>query len=304
MLKSAQLPQAGTSTPTPATSTSPPHEQITTRRALLFLSVALSFSYAVFNSIYLGRPEKRVTWETVFLGFALTVIFSAYEYFRANLSETSFAAEWMPRLSESRKMVALSLASLGIILVFASSNPAPHVYAAALDWRLKSLTRSPRALDPGNVDKIISAVTAASESGLKIHPKVLDAATNTVVEAAQLDSSVWPSALGIMAYRSSQNPAVKSTLTTKTCFPASDSSKITMRFAKLSIVGCPQQLDGIGWSDVAFENSTIIYRGGATKLERVEFKNCRFAIDYTPRGQELAKALASSNVVTINLADH
>lgn len=267
------------------------------------MSVALSFSYAVFNSMYLGRPEKRITWETVCLGFALTAIFSAYEHLRPKFSAIRFAAEGRFAVSAHRKMTALSLISVGIILLFATSNPAPHVYAAAVDVRLKSLTTSPNALDPSNVGKIISAVNAASQGGLKLRPKLLDAASTTVLEASQRDSSVWSSALGIMAYRSTQNRPEQSALNIKPCFKAPGGSVIRVMVDESHFAGCAEELDGIAWKNVLFENGTVIYRGGPTKLEGVQFKDCQFAIDYTPRGQELAKALVTSNVVTIDLSN-
>jgi hypothetical protein len=303
MITGAQVSQQDSTIRPPGTLVLPPHEKLSARRGFLILSVALSFSYAVFNSMYLGRPEKRVTWETVCLAVALTLIFSAYEYLRHKSSVASFATQGKVVFSASRKMTILSLVSVGVILLFVTSNPAPHVYAAALDARLKSLTASPNALDPSNIGKIISAVNAASESGLKLRPKVLDAASSTVLEASLQDSSVWSSALGVMAYRSTQSRAETSDLNKRECFASPVTDEIRVFVDESHFAGCSERLDSVSWKDVVFENGTIIYSGGPTKLEDVQFKNCRFAIDYTPRGQELAKALAASDRVTVDLSN-
>jgi hypothetical protein len=304
MIAGVQLSEQKLPTPPGAQSVASAHEPFATRRRFQLLSVVLSFSYAVFNSIYLGRPEKRVTWETVCLAIALTLIYSAYEHVRSTFSEKDSAAEGKFAFSANRKMTVLSLVSVGIILLFANLNPAPHVYAAALDVRLKSLTTSPNVLDPSNIGKIIGAVNAASESGLKLRPKLVDAASTTVLEASRTDSSVWSAALGIVGYRSTQSRPDTSYLTRKSCFPAPDTSVIELSVEESHLLGCSEELDGIAWKNVLFEDSTVIYRGGSTKLDGVYFKNCRFVIDYTPRGQELAKALASSDSVTIDLSNH
>jgi hypothetical protein len=304
MTTGAQIPQEESTIRQPARSVLVPRNTLTTRRGLQLAAVALTFSYAVFNSIYLRRSEKTVTWETVYLGLGLILIFWAYQYFRSKSSVVSLATQRTSEFSQNPKLTVLSLASVGIIFLFATTNPAPHVYAAALDLRLKSLTTSPDALDRENVGKIISAVRAASESGLRLRPQLVDAASSTVVEASQRDSSVWPSALRIMAYRSTQNRAETSDLTRSSCFTPSVNGKMRVSIEDSSITGCPQALDTFTWKNVVFENAIVTYHGGPTKLESVQFKNCRFVIDYSPRGQELAKALVTSQIVTIDLSDH
>jgi hypothetical protein len=65
--------------------------------------------------------------------------------------------------------------------------------------------------------------------------------------------------------------------------------------------GCSQELDHIAWNDVVFENIIVIYHGGSTILNHVQFKNCEFSVDYTPAGQKLVQSLMASNTVTITV---
>jgi hypothetical protein len=274
------------------------------------LTVVISFAYGIFNALVLKRPENRITWETVCIAFSVTAVLSAVYCVRARTSElkvTSTEAVRDPVSQDAvwgfNRLVYAGLGSVLLVMLFIARPPANRVYAAALDFRLRSLIASPNASDPENIGKMVAALKAASGSGLRIKPGLVDAASSRVADASLRDPSLWHSTLGIMGYRSTQTDVANRDLNKTSCINNGDTSSIHTAVSYSQIDNCSQVLDGVEWNGVVFQDVVVIYHGGPTKLKDNQFKNCHFFVDYSPAGQELVKALAASSSVTIDLSN-
>jgi hypothetical protein len=60
----------------------------------------------------------------------------------------------------------------------------------------------------------------------------------------------------------------------------------------VTIVDCPQSLDGFAWKNVVFVNSRISYSGGPVVLDNVTFVNCSFKIEQNEEGTRLLQYAA------------
>src|SRR5271170_601009 len=81
-----------------------------TRRRYLLRTILVAFLYGVFNALALGRPEGRVTWETLSLLAALTVGFTAFYYLRTQASKYKALYAQFCELFEQRRLLELGLA--------------------------------------------------------------------------------------------------------------------------------------------------------------------------------------------------
>lgn len=79
------------------------------------------------------------------------------------------------------------------------------------------------------------------------------------------------------------------------CTPNFNGESLTMGrrlMSNLTLMNCPQVLDGIGWKNIVFLGSHIIYRGGPLILENVIFVNCTFEVQQNNDGQSLLQYVA------------
>jgi hypothetical protein len=277
------------------------------RRRFQIWTILIAFTYGVFNSFALGRPEKRVTWETLGMVFFLTATFSAYYCLRSRTSPGTSKVKFTYAhvgevFRQNRRIFELGLASLVALLALflASRLPNSRVQAAGIDMRLNRALFSPNPFDPNAINEITTLFQTATTERVSINPRLLRVAGMKVEEASRENPSAWPAALAFLRYRSSLSNATSSN-EQGGCFRSPETG-LTAGVADLTIVNCPaQELDHLWWRNVVFENVTVIYHGGPTLLQNVQFKHCQFNLDYGPGSLELAKALAASNTVTVKL---
>jgi|HubBroStandDraft_6_1064221.scaffolds.fasta_scaffold01095_15 hypothetical protein len=280
------------------------YSDLNTRRQFQLWTILIAFTYGLFNSLGLGRPEQQVTWETLGLVLFLTAAFSAFYCLRTREStETSTVDLPYAHLSDvfrqNRKLFEVGLATFALSISFYSVVylfPTSRVQAASMDIRLGRALYSTKPLDENAVKELTAIFRTATADRLSISPRLVNVASKKVTEASQKSPSAWPATLALLNYRSSVGGKTPPTYSQHSCF---EGPRIV---EGLKLMGCRGQvLDGITWKNVAFENSVIIYHDGPLVLENVQFKNCQFVLDYSPESQELARLLATSDTVTITL---
>jgi|HubBroStandDraft_6_1064221.scaffolds.fasta_scaffold23839_1 hypothetical protein len=268
------------------------------RRQFLIGTILVSFGYALFNALLLGRPEKRITWETMSLVILLTLGFSAVYCLRERASEAISSINLRDVLRRYALTFEFGAASVAVLLVFAvlARTPTSRVQAAGYDMRLVRAVYSTIASDHKAFGELTDIFETATTDRVALNPRLVNLAANKVKKAYQGDSDAWPAALAFLNYRSTQS---------RGNLPYAQGSCLQskgMLVADLTLV-CPsgQQLDGLFWKNVQFKDTTIIYHGGPTSLQNVQFVNCQFRMDYAPEAIELAKAITQSDTVTIKI---
>ncbi len=274
-----------------------------TRRRFQVWTILAAFAYGLFNSLALGRPEKQVTWETLGLVCFLTVASSAlYSFEKISATESSKANLSYAHLGEmfrqNRMLFDAGLAATAILLcgyLAARQFPSSRVLAAGMDMRLSRTIFSPKPFDENKVNELTTIFNTAKTDRVSIDPRLVKVAGKKVVEASRDNPRTWPATLALLNYSSSLNRGPSS-------YPQSPCFVGLGGVQNITIIGCPNQtLEHTVWKDVVFENSTIVYHGGRLTLDNVRFKNCEFDLDYSPESQELAKALTTSDTVTLTL---
>jgi hypothetical protein len=275
------------------------------RRRLQLLTVLIGFSYGVFNSLVLGRPEGRVTWETMGVIFSLTILLSvAYCFKKDRVTEASvvkFSYEHLGELiAKNRRILEWGLVTSAVVLVMAFTSrfvPRLSVQAAGFDMRLSRAVSSVKPLDKNSIDELTTIFSTARADKVSVNPRLLHLASKKITEASQQDPHAWPAALALLDYRSSLNDQ-KPTYPKVVCIDLQHGGAIVVNS---SFLGCQEVLDGSEWKNVVFEDSTVVYHGGPVILENVQFKHCQFNFDYTPASQELASHLTMSDTVTMTV---
>jgi len=232
----------------------------------------------------------------------LTLAFSALYCLQQNTRETSKAPFNYDRLREvfreNRKIFELGLASAVVLLglnVALYQIPNSRVRAAGFDMRLSRAIFSANPVDENTAQELTTIFRTATIDRVSINPRLVNVASKKVTAASQVSPSAWPAALALLDYRSGVvGKTPPPPYAQRSCFEG------VRGVEQLTLVGCPGQvLDGIAWKNMAFQNSVILYHGGPLRLENVQFRNCQFVLDYNAESQELAKALATSDTVTI-----
>ena len=95
------------------------------RHRLQLLTVAIAFTYGVFNSLVLGRPEKRVTWEVLALIFLVTVGFSVVYCLRPR--EWKLRSVSLGEIFRNRTTLELALASVFVLVISSFAIQFPKV---------------------------------------------------------------------------------------------------------------------------------------------------------------------------------
>ena len=176
-----------------------------------------------------------------------------------------------------------------------------------IDLRLKQAVSSPSAFDTKTLDRFANAMQTALAKQVPVDPGLLDAAGKRFLEASGENSAAWQPAMNVLNYKSSIGSiqyADARALPKSNCMGVPTSGGMGLAVSDSRFMGCFQELDHVEWKDVTFLDATIIYRGGPVKLENVQFKDCRFLIDYSAAGRELGKTLLSSTQVNISLPNH
>lgn len=271
------------------------------RRRFQIQTILIAFAYGVFSSLVLGRPEKRVTWETLGLICFLTVGFTLFYALREEPWKVRSAYRRLREFFGNRGYYELGLTSVAVLVLFSLVRyvPITKVQAFSYDLQLQQAI-SAQKLGPGAFDTIVKVVTTATARQVPLSPRLVNAAGRRVLEDSRENPGAWPATLAFLSYRSSLNSET-SPYAQGRCLGAPTSGFVGVEALTLDCSGQAQVLDHIAWKNVVIENSTVVYHGGPAILENVQFKNSRFILDYSPGSHELAKALTASNTVTITL---
>ena len=268
------------------------------RQRLQISTIVISFAYGAFNSLALKRPEKQITLETLCLMLFLTIAFSAYYCFRpAALRVSSVPFGWVrqnPRVFASGLFAVVALLSLSFATHLSS------VRVALIDLQLRKVAHSIKPLTPYYADEMNRIIAEAQSNQLALSPRLVNVAADRLVDASVYRPESWHTALEYLSYRTTLNKETQAYPTSQ-CIAVGGLAGINISVEASELNGCTQALDHIAWTNVVFKNSNIVYHGGPTKLENVEFINCRFIMDYTPPSRELAKSLLASNNVSAKI---
>lgn len=120
---------------------------------------------------------------------------------------------------------------------------------------------------------------------LKNEPSLRLAAFTTQQQLAEYRSALQPQKQTGTSFTCTPNFANKDAFGT---MPSGPSHLI----ANITVIGCPQSLDGFTWQNVVFVNSRISYRGGPVILDKVTFVNCSFQIEQNEEGTRLLQYAA------------
>ena len=277
------------------------YSDLEARRRFQVLTILIAFAYGAFNSLALGRPEKRVTWETLALTFFLTVGFTMFYCFR---TEARTARTEFPELRETfqnRRFVEAGLIST-IVLAIASLAiyiPNERVQAASLDLRLRQAI-TPEPFDATSIKSLDKVLQTAAANQIPLNPRLVKLAGMKLLDDSRKNPDAWQGALALLRYESTLN-SEKADFPQVTCLGFGNSDGIVASVSDSLLTNCSQELDHAAWKNVVFENVTVVYHGGPTTLENVQFKNCQFKLDNNLPGQQLGKALMAPNGVTISL---
>jgi len=189
------------------------YHDLRARRRFQLWTILIAFAYGVFNSLALGRPENRVTFETLGVVVLLTVVFSAFyclqtgtstERSTVNLKYAHFRDVFLP----NRKVFEGGLAAIVILLSLwlIRRIPGTRIEAASIDLRLNRAISSPTSLSSNAIDEISSLVTTATTDRVSINPRLVNSAGKRVVDESRENPGAWPAALALLNYRSSANP--------------------------------------------------------------------------------------------------
>jgi hypothetical protein len=279
------------------------YSDVERRRRFQVLTILIAFAYGVLNSLALDRPEKQVTWETLGVILFLTVAFTAYYCVRteAPMVRTEFVR--LREMFENRRVLEVGLVSVILLAIasFVVYVPNERVQAASLDLRLGRAIAT-RSLDAVSINSLAKVFNTAAAYQVSLNPRLVNAAGNRLLDESRENPNAWPAALALMSYRTTSNKELAA-VSPSNCIEVPSGSGVTLYVSDSAFNGvhCAQALDHIAWTNVVFENVTVVYHGGSTVLTNVQFKNCQFNLDYSPASLELAKLLTASNSVTISL---
>jgi hypothetical protein len=275
-----------------------------TRRRYQLHTISVAFLYGVFNSLALGRPEGRVTWETLGLIAVLTVGFTVFYYLRTQARKYKALYAQFCELFQQRRLFELGLAcTIGLALIaLAKYLPSDRVEAFSLNSQLRAAA-SPEPLSPSVVTSLDTVFQRASARSVRLDPHLVAVANDNLLNESRNNPAAWPAVLGVLSYRSGLDiEAATSPSANSGCFVPPSVSEAVVSIEQMSIVGCKGQgLDGLQFKDVVIKDSTILYHGGPAVLQNVQFENCKFLLDYSPGAQELARALTAARSVTVTL---
>jgi hypothetical protein len=195
------------------------------------------------------------------------------------------------------------VAAIIFLLILSPATQTPTVQAAVIYVQLKQALPSPDPVGPKTVNKVVTILHTATSNQLSINPVLVNVAAKRFIEGARQNPGAWRGVLALLDYRSSLNKEISSFPTAK-CLPLGGAVLSNVKVSNSRFSNCNQVLDNIDWESNLFENVTVIYHGGLTVLENVQFKNCEFSLDNNPRGQLLAQSLWASNRVSIKLLDN
>lgn len=247
-------------------------------------SIVAAFGYGVINSLVLGRPESRITWETLGLLCAmvlgLTMVYCARKERRAS-EEDSDAIFKGNRFT-------LAFAAATALMLLLTIRPGRRLDASRTSYKLISIR---------------VAVQEAQTLGVVLPSSQLAKYKSTLRQTSPSSAEFFSSVAAVINYQSWLNQkdglAPDPAKVSRPCMLTNEGS---IRSYGNAIIGmpvsnCVVDLDTQLFSDVTFKDAVVRYHGGPVQLSNVTFVNCRFILNLPPSAipaQNLVFALLNS----------
>jgi hypothetical protein len=157
--------------------------------------------------------------------------------------------------------------------------------------------------DSVSIAQASSALKAATKSNIALPRQLITEVGQRFIDASTENEDAWSIAIQLMGYRSKLNShlPLPASLADRQCLFV-PGNVVGVKVIDSYVHDCMQRLDRIEWHNVVFNNVIVVYDGGFTTLDRVQFKNCEFRIKLNSPGQKLGETLlAANNAVTTSL---
>jgi hypothetical protein len=168
----------------------------------------------------------------------------------------------------------------------------PEVAARAINAADSLIVTLKKEKQPADAEYFQNMVSVINELSDRI-PRAKSAGKGEA-HKPNLIAAVYSTNVSLAEYRSALQPLKQIGLTincaSESAFAfgaAGDKTKADRYVSGLTVNHCSQILDGFSWTNVAFVDSHIIYRGGPVVLNNVFFVNCKFEVEINGSGFEL-----------------
>lgn len=265
-----------------------------TRTRLYVWSIAAAFGYGVVNNLVLGRPEGRVTWETLGL---LCVIF-----FGVTLRYCIPTATKRQKARSDRSL--LVGAAIGVVLLVILS-----VYILGGPQSFRYVYTPPKPTETSELSNIRATVQMAEAQRTILPPSQIAKYKDTLRAMSPSVGQYWATAAAIINYQSLVNQvnhqAPDPTQVAKPCYLENARNNV---FRNDDFADCVFVLDNETLEHTTLRDSVVIYHGGSVTLADAKFVNCRFVLDFTDREipartDLLLTLLASPNQRDVQISD-
>jgi hypothetical protein len=228
-------------------------------------SIVIAFGYGVVNNLLLGRPEDRVTWETLGL---LCATVSALTIFYCTRTEEKMAE----RESDARtRRDWLVPVFAGAAVVIAGLFLRPRLYKYQFTGA-------------ENLATIRATVQTAEAKGTVLPSPQIAEYRREIRATPSSAAEYWTTVAAIVNYQSLVNQlsgqAPDPAKVAKRCGEFGQNA-YDNRFLGGRYPDCVVYLDSNTFENVIFQDSVIHYRGGPVSLSGVTFINCRFLLELT-----------------------
>jgi hypothetical protein len=226
-------------------------------------SIVIAFGYGVVNSLLLGRPEDRVTWETLGLLCATVFVFTTFYC----TQKQPVAVEPESQLPHRREWLGLAVAGATAIILSLSLRPRTYMYRPS--HKLASIRET---------------LQAAEDQGTVLPSAQLAKYKGTIRATPSSTAEYWTTIAAIINYQSSLDQKSGGVPDpSKVAQPCITQNFIHNRFSGVPFSACVVSLDTNVFENVTFRDSVIEYRGGPVSLTNVSFINCRFVLKLPTR---------------------
>jgi hypothetical protein len=228
-------------------------------------SILIAFGYGIINNMLLGRPEDRVTWET--LAVLCIAVFSFTVFYCARNESIQNEREEKVR-SWRIGLLPIFVGASAVALVL-SAQTGPTLLMYRFNDRLIAMKET--------VQDAEARDTVLSSSQLAQYKRTVRTVPTSTTE-------YWATVAAIINYQSHLNQmnglAPDPAKIAKPCFAPSVSN---VAFIGVQFNSCVVYLGANQYHDVLFQNSVIHYDGRPISLTDVTFINCRFVLELTER---------------------
>jgi len=179
-----------------------------------------------------------------------------------------------------------------------------------------SLLENLRKLTAPNEDllktlpKVRGLLRSAKDRGTITSPQAISEIATDLLNRTSGDPNLqpvaWDTMMQFIEYRSFLNAVLYPSAHSK--YPGQSADVFIpenagpIEFQRAHFQNATVRLDRGIFKDCLFENVTVIYKGGSVELKNVQFENCRFEIDLSPKAKTLTQELVASTTPSITIS--